>query len=230
MLMTTDTTMPTKRKRKAETQELAQSDSPGYNKRQPQTQAAPTFERQSGPRHDGVSAMSTGDHIAKPRKSHKKSPAQEALLKFLTEYKTQNDGLNPTYQVMADAFGVSKEAIYQTVLRMESRGLVHRDGKRRLRLGPKPQVDEYDPEKTGIQARSERVDVRRRETIQTLYRQQRGLCWWCSVELLGIYEIDHRVPLAMGGTNEIGNLCLSCIDCNHSKSDKLPWEFNGRLL
>lgn len=62
------------------------------------------------------------------------------------------------------------------------------------------------------------------------YRSQKGLCWWCSVPLNGKYDIDHRVALSIGGTNYPENLCLTCVHCNRSKNDKLPHEFNGRLL
>lgn len=66
--------------------------------------------------------------------------------------------------------------------------------------------------------------------IQSLYTAQSGKCWWCECELDGKYEIDHRVPLSRGGTNYPNNLCLTCRACNRSKNDKLPHEWNGRLL
>lgn len=68
------------------------------------------------------------------------------------------------------------------------------------------------------------------EDIQTLYVSQQGKCWWCECELNGKYEIDHRIPLSRGGTNNANNLCLTCRTCNRSKNDKLPHEWNGRLL
>lgn len=66
--------------------------------------------------------------------------------------------------------------------------------------------------------------------IQVMYRAQKGLCWWCGKQLNGNYEIDHRIPVSRGGTNYPNNLCLCCRACNRSKSDKLPGEWNGRLL
>lgn len=67
--------------------------------------------------------------------------------------------------------------------------------------------------------------------IQLLFASQKGLCWWCDSPLPERgYHIDHRIPLARGGSNEPGNLCLSCPTCNHSKNAKMPWEWNGRLL
>ncbi len=73
-----------------------------------------------------------------------------------------------------------------------------------------------------------RATVRTLTNVQLLYKQQKGLCWWCGEELLGVYHVDHRMPIAKGGTNDLGNLCLACPQCNSEKSDKLY--FKGRLL
>jgi 5-methylcytosine-specific restriction endonuclease McrA len=62
------------------------------------------------------------------------------------------------------------------------------------------------------------------------YKTQRGLCWWCSKRVGDNYHVDHRVPLAKGGSNGPGNIVISCPKCNFSKNAKLPHEWNGRLL
>lgn len=61
-------------------------------------------------------------------------------------------------------------------------------------------------------------------------KSQKGLCWWCGEPIGEDYHVDHRIPLAKGGTNNPNNLCIACPDCNRSKGAKLPHEFNGRLL
>lgn len=66
--------------------------------------------------------------------------------------------------------------------------------------------------------------------IEILLRSQSGLCWWCGKKITGSYHVDHRIPVAKGGSNSPENLCISCPKCNQSKGDKYPWEFNGRLL
>lgn len=66
--------------------------------------------------------------------------------------------------------------------------------------------------------------------IDMLYMSQRGLCWWCGEPVGDNYHVDHRIPLSRGGSNAVENLCIACVDCNQSKYDKLPWEWNGRLL
>lgn len=66
--------------------------------------------------------------------------------------------------------------------------------------------------------------------IKLQYTSQKGLCWWCGRELDTTFHVDHRVPLIRGGSNAPENLVISCAKCNLSKHDKLPSEFNGRLL
>ncbi len=58
----------------------------------------------------------------------------------------------------------------------------------------------------------------------------RLICWWCGCEISGKYHVDHRIALARGGSNAAENLVIACPHCNTSKQDKLPGEFNGRLL
>lgn len=94
------------------------------------------------------------------------------------------------------------------------------------------QIVKTEFEKVPVPITVEQPNARPRSTtnIQIMHKQQKGLCWWCSKPLMDIYEVDHRMPSSRGGTDELGNLCLSCHECNHLKSDKMPWEFNGRLL
>ena len=53
------------------------------------------------------------------------------------------------------------------------------------------------------------------------------------MKLNGVFHRDHRVALANGGTNDIGNIELLCGSCNQRKSakDEIAWaNENGRLL
>lgn len=55
-------------------------------------------------------------------------------------------------------------------------------------------------------------------------------CWWCGKPIKGKWHVDHKFPVAKGGTDNPDNLCISCPHCNRSKSDKTPSEWAGRLL
>lgn len=66
--------------------------------------------------------------------------------------------------------------------------------------------------------------------IESVYKSQKGLCWWCGQPVGDDWEIDHRIALSKGGLHSLNNICVSCKKCNRLKSNKMPWEFNGRLL
>lgn len=68
------------------------------------------------------------------------------------------------------------------------------------------------------------------DDIALLLRSQKSRCWWCGMELADTFHIDHRIPLSRGGSNAPENLCISCPKCNLSKGNKLPHEWNDRLL
>lgn len=66
--------------------------------------------------------------------------------------------------------------------------------------------------------------------IPRMLELQKHRCWWCGKELTDDYHLDHRVPVSRGGTSDAGNICISCPTCNLKKGDRMPWEFNGRLV
>lgn len=67
--------------------------------------------------------------------------------------------------------------------------------------------------------------------IELMFTSQSGRCWYCECDLNESgFHIDHRIPISRGGTNWPSNLVLACPKCNLSKHDRLPHEWNGRLL
>lgn len=72
-------------------------------------------------------------------------------------------------------------------------------------------------------------DIQMQIHAQTDFRG-RLICWWCDQPIKGKFHIDHRIPLSRGGSNDARNLCITHGKCNLSKHDKLPQEYNGRLL
>jgi len=81
-------------------------------------------------------------------------------------------------------------------------------------------------------SRAERLGCRigRRRPLREIYFRAVHapvvLCYWCK-KLTGPGErhVDHKQPLATGGTHVAGNLCISCAECNESKGDRGPDEF-----
>jgi len=50
------------------------------------------------------------------------------------------------------------------------------------------------------------------------------VCYYCGEEAQ-TGHIEHKIPLAIGGTNDLDNLVWSCADCNLSKGTKTSEEF-----
>jgi 5-methylcytosine-specific restriction endonuclease McrA len=67
------------------------------------------------------------------------------------------------------------------------------------------------------------------EDVQAQLARQSGRCFYCGKKLRE-YQVDHVVPLALGGGNGPENLVLACPSCNLSKQAKHPMDWNGTLL
>jgi hypothetical protein len=97
-----------------------------------------------------------------------------------------------------------------------------------------------NPERNNLYARASRANQRAKKAaseghiaasdIAELYSGQKGRCWWCGCELGDSYHIDHRIAFTRGGPNTPNNIVLTCPTCNGKKYNKLPHEWNGRLL
>ena len=69
--------------------------------------------------------------------------------------------------------------------------------------------------------------------VATLFILQKAKCGNCGTSLKRGYNVDHKMPLARGGTDDITNLECLCPPCNNRKRAKLPevWaKENGRLI
>lgn len=161
----------------------------------------------------------------------KRQLRRDEIIAFMAEYAVDHHNA-PSTREIAFALGIAQQTVvhHLEILKQEGR-LQVLDGKLKLTGAVYiPPPERIDPEPPAKPRRLSRKHVRTHDNIQVLYKQQAGRCWWCDAELLGVFEVDHRMPVARDGSDEVENLCLSCHDCNSKKSDQLPHEFNGRLL
>lgn len=64
-----------------------------------------------------------------------------------------------------------------------------------------------------------------RQNKHILFGRQEGRCNGCRMDFpFHIFEVDHIIPLARGGTDHIDNLQLLCAHCNRTKGDR-PQEY-----
>jgi len=61
--------------------------------------------------------------------------------------------------------------------------------------------------------------------IESLYKQQNGLCNCCGKDLGSDYELDHIMPIKLCGTNTDDNVQLLTKTCNRKKSCKHPDDY-----
>jgi len=72
-----------------------------------------------------------------------------------------------------------------------------------------------------------------RADIKALFALQKSKCACCWASIKGGYHVDHIMPLALGGSNDRGNLQLLCPTCNLCKGAKHPADYmqqRGHLL
>lgn len=59
-----------------------------------------------------------------------------------------------------------------------------------------------------------------------IYRKTKGHCYLCGEFVdFDSFEIEHRIPLSKGGTNDLDNLFCACHCCNIIKHDIYPQDF-----
>ncbi len=89
--------------------------------------------------------------------------------------------------------------------------------------------DELRPYAAALNARAKAVGARGQLTVAELrgiILDSGGRCAWCGKSIVGQeFEVDHIIPLAMGGAHIPDNLAACCPNCNRSKSDKHPATF-----
>lgn len=73
-------------------------------------------------------------------------------------------------------------------------------------------------EKTFYKLKSERIELTK-EQKQEMLDECEYKCSKCEQQVKkGKYQFDHIVPLAAGGSNEVDNIQVLCIECHHNKT------------
>ncbi|MBP6901047.1 MAG: HNH endonuclease [Burkholderiaceae bacterium] len=85
-------------------------------------------------------------------------------------------------------------------------------------LWPEAEIDRGAP---AVRVRS--ISRRRRD----VFEKSAGKCHYCCRPLIldGIWHVEHMLPRALGGADEIGNLVAACAPCNLAKGDRTAVEF-----
>jgi len=71
-------------------------------------------------------------------------------------------------------------------------------------------------------------------TRQSVLRKTSGRCVYCAIALTtqrglpNSFEVDHVLPVALGGTDDVANLVPSCMSCNSKKQAKTALVFISR--
>lgn len=84
-------------------------------------------------------------------------------------------------------------------------------------------ADEDLPAMTEAGARPKIVPRRRRE----VFDKSGGRCFYCGTALAvdGKWHIEHQMPKALMGQDELPNLVAACVPCNLAKGDRTALEF-----
>lgn len=79
----------------------------------------------------------------------------------------------------------------------------------------------------GIRGKRKKSSNQKRLSV---YQKTEGHCYLCGefVEF-DVFEMEHRIPVSKGGTNDLSNLFCSCHYCNQMKQDIYPADFMEKI-
>lgn len=77
--------------------------------------------------------------------------------------------------------------------------------------------------KVGSVVKSNRGDKKIKPSVRfSILERDRFSCRYCGVSSSeAVLQVDHVVPLSVGGSNDADNLVTACLECNSGKGDML---------
>lgn len=57
------------------------------------------------------------------------------------------------------------------------------------------------------------------EKRERLYKEQGCICGYCKKKIVGDPQLEHIIPVVLGGSNDIENQIVVCGKCNYNKRD-----------
>jgi hypothetical protein len=127
----------------------------------------------------------------------------------------------------------NEDALALDKLRRKTEAVTWYEANREQRIKKASEYQRNNPERTRTRNRNRRARRDGAEGSHTLQelsalrQQQDNKCACCGIELDDTAHVDHRIPLARGGTNYISNLQWLCAFCNVSKNASLPDEWQA---
>lgn len=68
------------------------------------------------------------------------------------------------------------------------------------------------------------------EERKRIYQKTKGHCYLCGEFVdFDVFQVEHRIPLAKGGTNDFSNLFPACNCCNSMKNSIYPEELLEKI-
>lgn len=77
------------------------------------------------------------------------------------------------------------------------------------------------------------------DRLRQVFEKTGGRCYYCGKRLAfenrgyegwGSWDVDHKVPRARGGSDNLRNLFPACWECNHAKSSGDPYTYMRSLV
>lgn len=121
----------------------------------------------------------------------------------------------------ADAYIMNHPKIFDNAIIIDQNGYKADAGEKRV----------FTSEQLEILGVSDTVTRHKRIVIpkttrEIVYENGKGVCAICGRPVeINNFTIDHIVPLARGGKNEVSNYQIACQDCNHLKGSRMDGEF-----